>query len=77
MAGRKGKEEEFNRWPKYKNLYIKAFENMLMERERRGKMENEWRMGKTGKDVFNWWMEYDIIPGQIDIFDFIEEDSES
>lgn len=74
MAGRKGREEEFLRWPKYQQLYINAFENMIKERIRRGKMEGSWRMGTTGKDVFNWWMEYDTIPGQMDIFDFIEEE---
>lgn len=76
MAGKHVREEEFARWPKYKGLYIKAFENMLLERERRGKMVGEWRMGTTAQDVFNWWMEYDTIPGQMDIFDFIEEEDE-
>lgn len=73
MAGKKGREAEFARWPKYKNLYINAFDNMLEERKRRGKLDGSWRMG-TGRDVFNWWMEYDTIPGQMDIFDFIEEE---
>ena len=72
----KAREKEFIRWPKYKTLYIKAFENMLLERDRRGKMLGTWRMGTTGADVFNWWMEYDILPGQMDIFDFIEEEDE-
>lgn len=76
MAGKKGRETEFLRWPKYKSLYINAFDNMLEERKRRGKMEGSWRMGTTGKDVFNWWMEYDMIPGQMDIFDFIEDEEE-
>lgn len=70
----KGREKEFIRWPKYKALYIKAFENMLLERERRGKMIGECRMGTTAQDVFNWWMEYDTIPGQMDIFDFLEDE---
>jgi phosphoadenosine phosphosulfate reductase len=76
MAGTKGREEEFARWPKYQQLYINAFEKMIEERIRRGKMEGTWRIGTTGKDVFNWWMEYDTIPGQMDIFDFIEEEDE-
>ena len=76
MAGKKCREAEFIRWPKYKDLYIKAFDNMLLERERRGKLEGSWRSGYTGQDVFNWWMEYDIMPGQMDIFDFIEEEDE-
>ena len=75
MAGKKGRETEFLRWPKYKALYINAFEKMVAERIRRGMMQG-WRMGTTGQDIFNWWMEYDIIPGQMDIFDFIEEEEE-
>jgi phosphoadenosine phosphosulfate reductase len=70
----KAREKEFIRWPKYKDLYIKAFDNMLLERERRCKMVGTWKMGTTGQDVFNWWMEYDILPGQMDIFDLIEEE---
>lgn len=73
MAGKKGREAEFVRWPKYKSLYISAFDNMLEERKRRGKLDGSWIMG-DGRDVFNWWMEYDTIPGQMDIFDFIEEE---
>lgn len=76
MASKKGREAEFARWPKYKNLYIHAFDKMLEERNRRDKLDSSWRMGSTGKDVFNWWMEYDTIPGQMDIFDFIEDEGE-
>lgn len=73
MAGRKGREAEFARWRRYKHLYIIAFDKMLEERKRRSKLDSEWRMGNTGTDVFNWWMEYDTLPGQIDLF---EEDEE-
>ncbi len=76
MAGKKGREAEFARWPKYKNLYIHAFDKMLEERNRRDKLDSSWRMGDTGKDVFNWWMEYDTIPGQIDLFEELMEDNE-
>lgn len=76
MAGKKGRVAEFIRWPKYKSLYINAFDNMLEERKRRGKMNGSWRMGATGRDVFNWWMEYDVLPGQMDIDDFLEEEEE-
>lgn len=68
MAGKKGREAEFARWRKYKHLYIMAFDKMLEVRKRRGKLDSEWRMGHTGTDVFNWWMEYDTLPGQIDLF---------
>lgn len=76
MAGTKGREEEFARWPKYQQLYINAFEKMIEERIRRGNKEGTRRIWTTGKDVFNWWMGYDTIPGQMDIFDFIEEEDE-
>lgn len=76
MAGKKGREAEFLRWPKYKNLYLRAFDNMLKERERRGKLEGSWRMGTTANDVFNWWMEYDILPGQMEMEDFLMEDTD-
>ena len=74
MAGKKGREAEFLRWPKYKNLYLMAFDNMLKERDRRGKLEGSWRIGTTANDIFNWWMEYDILPGQMEIEDFLSED---
>lgn len=70
MARRKGREKEFMRWPRYKQLYINAFENMLREREKMGLPIADWN---SGMDVFNWWMEYDTLPGQIDLF---EEDEE-
>ena len=67
MAGKRGREKEFLRWSKYKDLYISAFDRMLAERIRRGKTESNWRQGTRGKDVFNWWMEYDVLPGQIEL----------
>lgn len=70
MAGKK-REKEFARWPKYKGMYISAFDRMLEERKRRGKMQGSWRMGTTGLDVFNWWMEYDILPGQMNFDEII------
>lgn len=72
MAGKK-REKEFARWPKYKGMYISAFDRMLEERKRRGKMQGTWRMWTTGLDVFNWWMEYDILPGQMNFDDLGEE----
>jgi phosphoadenosine phosphosulfate reductase len=47
---------------------------MLEERRRRGKLDGTWRAGTTGVDIFNWWMEYDILPGQIDLFEGMEAD---
>ena len=60
MARTKGRERAFSRWPKYKALYIRAFDKMLSERKRKG-LDTPW---KDALDVFNWWMQYDILPGQ-------------
>lgn len=65
MAGKRGREIEFSRWPTYRRAYIRAFGKMIEVRKERGKMNGTWRIGNTGEDVFNWWMEYDIVPGQI------------
>ena len=69
MAGKK-RWKEFSDFPKYKQIYIHAFERMLEERDKRGK-ENRW---KSGEEVFFWWMEDDNIPGQMSIEDFIGEE---
>ena len=74
MATKHGREIEFARWPKYKQAYLLAFDRMLTERQRRGKLDGSWRMGTTAQDVFNWWMEYDILPGQIDLFEESEDE---
>ena len=66
MAGKEGRQKEFARWPKYQQLNIKTFEKMLEERNKRNKMTGSWRMGTTGIDVFHWWMEDGVLPGQMD-----------
>lgn len=65
MAGRCCREREFLRWPAYKRNYILAFDKMIAERKRRN-LPTEW---DSGIDVFNWWMEYDYLPGQVDILE--------
>lgn len=69
MAGKHGRERELLRWPKYKAQYIRTFDKMLAERVRRGKTLENSRMGKTGLDVFRWWMEEDTLPGQMEFDD--------
>lgn len=77
MAGKKDREAEFLRWPQYKVMYLSAFDRMLQERRRRNKMDGTWRMGTTANDVFNWWMEYDILPGQIGFDEYLAEEDEA
>lgn len=54
MAG-KHRYMEFELFPAYKRLYIRAFGRMLKEREARGK-DTLW---KSPEDVYRWWMEED------------------
>lgn len=72
MAG-KHRKMEFERYPKIKLAYIRAFDRMLEERHRRGKMEGGMRWGDNGLDVFNWWMENNVLPGQEVLEEFRED----
>ena len=76
MADTKGRMLEFAVWPKYKGSYLLAFEKMLRERTAAG-LSNNGRFGETPQDVFNWWMQFDILPGQtaMDLAE-LEEDGE-
>lgn len=66
MAGKK-RYKAFADFPKYKNLYIHAFDRMVKERKSRG-LPCQW---KNGNDAFLRWMDDENIEGQMDIFDFI------
>ena len=72
MARKQGRERQFYRWKVYKSNYLLAFNRMLRERERRG-LKN-LKLGTTAMDVFNWWMEYDVLPGQVDLFESSDDD---
>ena len=76
LATKNKRIAEFNRWPQYKDLYISTFDRMIGERYRKGRMNGDMKIGYCGKDVFNWWMENNVLPGQIDIDDFLEEEDE-
>lgn len=64
MAGTSMRYNEFAQYPTYKKAYIAAFDRMIEERKRRDMMKGFTRMGDTGVDVFHWWMEDGILPGQ-------------
>ena len=72
MAGTKGREAEFARWPRYRQLYLNAFKRMLEEIKRRNKESSRKTDWTTAEDVFRWWMEYDVLPGQISTEDYLE-----
>lgn len=74
MAGKGGRQREFVRWPAYEKMYISAFDRMVEARkqcvENGGKIfSDNW---ETGRDVFHWWIEDGVLPGQVS-FDDIEE----
>lgn len=63
MVG-KGRYKEFALYPKYRNLYIRAFDRMLEVRKQAGLTTNTWQ---SGIDVYHWWMEDNVLPGQLTI----------
>lgn len=73
MAGGKMQAIEFARYPKIKAAYIRAFDHMLEERKRKGKANGTARWGNTGIDVYHWWLEDGVLPGQ-EVLDGFEED---
>ena len=63
LKKKKKRYAEFARYPKIKAAYVRAFDRMLDERRRRGKMDGGF--GETGEDVMHWWMEDGVLPGQM------------
>lgn len=57
---------EFSMFPKYQGLYISAFDRMIKVRNNEG-LQTEWQ---TGTDVFHWWMEDGVLPGQIEMEEY-------
>lgn len=52
MAGPEKQRMEFERWPKYRVMYIRAFEKMLIHRRERG-LKTTW---ETAEEVMSWWL---------------------
>ena len=50
MGNRNGMLKDFKAYPKYKDLYIKAFDDFIRANPKRYK---NW---KCGQDVFDWWI---------------------
>lgn len=73
MASSKQRLMELALYPKIKAAYIRVFDRMMEERRRRCKMNGVFRMGDTGVDVFHWWMEDGVLPGQ-EVLGGFEED---
>lgn len=66
---------ELEKYPKYKQNYINAFQRMLEARKASEKDDVTGKVGlhkwKNGEDVYRWWIQDDSIDGQMNINDFI------
>lgn len=51
-ASKKERLKEFDRWPKYREQYIRTFEKMIAERRKAG-LDTEW---DNGEQVMEWWL---------------------
>lgn len=70
MAG-KHRIKEFERYPKYKDAYIKAFEKMLISRKEKGlKTLSYWTDAEA---VYRWWIEDKTDPDQITLQDYFKD----
>lgn len=84
MASQHRRELDFLRWPKYRDAYIRAFDKMLQLRIERNKKDPSrpvWRQGGIdgvvdAKSVYRWWMEYDTLPGQYNLFEDYEDEED-
>ena len=53
MGSVKQRQYELDRYPKYKALYLKAFEKLLEQLDDKSKITS-W---DTAEDVMNWWVQ--------------------
>lgn len=53
MASKKEKLRSFERWPKYRDQYIRTFDKMIAARKEAG-LPTEW---KTAEEVMQWWID--------------------
>lgn len=60
MRGSKGMKKDFAKYPKYRALYVKAFDKMLDARASAGLANSSWY---DGESVMRWWVQDD--PNQI------------
>lgn len=74
LGGSKSMKREFARYPKYRNLYVRAFDRMLVARRESGLTLHSanWQ---SGEDVMRWWLGDD--PAQITFEDLEMNDYET
>ena len=67
MGGYRHMKNEFARYPKYKEIYIRAFDRMIVRRKERN-LPTVW---KSGEECFTWWIGDN--PNQISFADYDED----
>lgn len=73
LGGSASMKREFIRWPKYRNLYVKAFDRMILARKERGLETVD--MWQDGEHTMRWWVGDD--PMQITFDDYYNEYTEA
>lgn len=53
MASKKARADHFERWPKYKQAYLRAFARMIEARKAKGLPTERW---ETPEQVMEWWV---------------------
>ena len=71
MASTKERLRQFARYPKYKAMYMRSIEKLF---EAYREKDSDFTKYKTPDDYFHWWIEDGVLPGQMSLFDYVEED---
>jgi len=53
FKGPVGMKKDFERWPVFRDAYLRAFQKMLNRRKLKGKANTSWH---TPEDVMRWWI---------------------
>lgn len=69
MANYSKKCREFARYPKYKEQFIRVFDDIIKQRKEKGLKLYDWT---CGEDLFKWWIGEN--PNQLTFDELIEED---
>lgn len=69
--------KDLERYPKIKQNYINAFQRLVDKRKADGKEGDKYgKNWKDGESVYKWWVGDDSIPGQMDIYSFLDKEDE-
>ena len=69
MARRAGREQEFNRWPKFRDQYIRTAQHIIDDKPDSHYFKQKFR---SGQEYFEWWMldkVQEIDENQIDMWE--------